>query len=425
MEPHKVIVSNIFGDGNRGGAAITAQAIGAVREAFPACLVVGILVRDEKAEFTYRHTMKRFPEVEFLPPPFVASEGHLGGLAAASRSLVTLAFPRLGRNNVVLEQLRGAEMVVGRGGYIFFQRRGFRDLLSLWLTTFPLTFAARCGIPTVVHAGSVGPFDSRSSRVLCGFILRKASLVLPRDAMSFNCCRQLGMHPDHLEQVPDSVFAFDPPSASVVEEVARRLCLDDGPFAAFTIHREPGTEEVEEAFLRNFEDLARRLLGAGVVKRLVLALQVGGDRAATEEFARRLADPRVSIMRDDLSVEDMIAFYANAACTIGTRLHSTIFSLLSGTPAFPISASGVKADGVFRSIGLGEWVLPYPNFSSADASKLIQEVLISAGAGRQRVAAAVAPAREAASRIPDLIRERISLNDRSPLGGYPERTVGE
>lgn len=410
MKQRTVIVSNIFEDVNRGGAAITAQAIGAVREAYPSCLIAAIRVRDGKAEGSHRHTTKRFPEVELLPPPFVASGRPLGGLAAASRSLLALAVPRYGRTNVVLERLRRAELVVSRGGYIFFQRRGFRDLMSLWLTTFPLMFAARCGIPTVVHAGSVGPFDSRSSRILCGYILRRASLVLPRDAMSFDCCRRLGIRPDRLEQVPDSVFAVDPPSKHVVEEVASRLGITDGSFAALTIQRGPGTEEMEERFLRNLEGLARRLLDDGVVKRLVLAVQVDGDLPATEEFAERLADPRVSIMRDDLSVEDMIAFYASVSCTIGTRLHSNIFSLLSGTPAFPISISGVKSDGVFRSIGLGSWVLPYPNFSSEDASKLIERVLVSKGAGRDRVTQAVAPAREAASRIPDLIRERISLS---------------
>lgn len=410
MKPHGVVVSNIFGDGNRGGAAITAQAIHAVREAYPAYPAAGIVVGHGQVERTHRHTLARFPDLELLAPPFVVSERRLGGLAAVSRSVLALAFPGWRRNNAVLERLRRAELVFSRGGYIFFQRRGFRDLLSLWLTTFPIMFAARCGVPSVVHAGSIGPFDSRSSRILCGFILRRASLVLPRDAESFNCCRRLGIHADRLEQVPDSVFALDPPPVSVVEEVARRLGLHDGPFAAFTIQRGPGTVEAEEGFHRNLEELACRLLGAGAVKRVVLALQDGGDLRVTEEFARRMADPRVSIMRDDLSVQDMIAFYASAACTIGTRLHSTIFSLLSGTPAFPISISGVKSDGVFHSIGLGAWVLPYPNFSSADASRLIQEVLLSNGAGRELVAAAVAPAREAASRIPDLIRERIPLS---------------
>lgn len=235
-------------------------------------------------------------------------------------------------------------------------------------------------------------------------------MVLPRDAMSFDCCRRLGIRPDRLVQVPDSVFAVHPPPPRAVEEVARRLGLTVGSFAAFTIQRGPGTEVVEERFLRNLEGLARRLLDDGVVERIVVAIQVDGDRVVSEEFARRMADTRVSVMRDDLSVEDMIAFYASAACTIGTRLHSTIFSLVSGTPAFPVSISGVKSDGVFRSIGLDAWVLPYPNFSSVDASKLIHEVLASKGGGRERVAEAVAPAREAASRIPDLIRERISLS---------------
>lgn len=253
MKPRRVIVSNIFGDVNRGGAAITAQAIGAVREAYPTCAVAGILVSGRKIEGSHRHTMERFPDVELLPPPFMANGRHLAGLSAVGRSLMALAFPRSGRSNAVLEQLRRADLVVGRGGYIFFQRRGLRDLMSLWLTTFPLMFAARCGIPTVVHAGSVGPFDSRSSRVLCGFILRRTSLVLPRDSMSFDCCRRLGIRPDRLVQVPDSVFAVDP-----VEEVAHRLGLTVGSFAAFTIQRGPGTDVVEERFLRNLEDLRVR-----------------------------------------------------------------------------------------------------------------------------------------------------------------------
>jgi colanic acid/amylovoran biosynthesis protein len=422
-----IVISNVFADDNRGGAAITGAAIDAVLGAFPEARVAAITVAPGMSDRTHRFTRARYPDVDFLTPSIEVPKGALGGLRALMRSVRFLLVRPGPSASPTIHRLLGADLVVSKGGHVFVDRQGIRGLLSLWFTAFPVILAARYGIPTAIHATTIGPFRHKSSRALNRWILRRATLVLPRDGRSHTEALLLGLDPQRVSQVPDSVFSVTPPARKHRESVARKLGFHGVRFGIITVRRGPGSSEVHKQFLANLTRVARSVLDRDIVDRIAVVVQVDGetsDADISRSFVESVADPRVSLVCEDLSPEEMIAFYGAGLFTVGCRLHSAIFSLVGGTPAFSVAVIGAKMHGVFESLGLQEFVVPYPQFDDQALENAIEQVVHKGEASRRAIREAVATARVAAGRIPDLLRSVSGpVSNPRPMGrpGLPVR----
>lgn len=355
----RVVISNVFPDDNRGGAAITAATIETVRKAWPGARVSLVTTGAPRPE-AYRHTLARHPSVELLPPLVPVPRGPLGGVRAVLRSLLAMALPALAAGST-LERIREAAAVVGKGGEVFTGKRRGGALAGFWLAVFPLVLGRRLRLPTALHAITVGPYRPGSAAArLAGWVLRRVDLVLVRDRRSYREARMLGVPSERLQLVPDVVFSMEAPDVEWSSRTAERLELEPLRFGAVTITTSRGAHDDE---LFDFLGASlKQVLGQGVVDTIAVVLQTHGrassDGVASEAFVRRFDDPRVRLIEDDLSPEDLIALYGAAAFMVGCRLHSTLFSVIAGTPAFPISrATTVKADDLFETLGLERFVV--------------------------------------------------------------------
>lgn len=426
-ERPRILLSNVFGDDNRGGAAITAAAIGAVLDAFPGSHLALIPIDDGGPANSFRHTKARFPDVEILEPIVRVAPGALRGIRTVLSSLVLMLRP--GRRPVsrTVRELSDADMVVGKGGYIFVDRAGLRGLLALWMTAFPLMLATRLGVPAVVHPTSVGPLREPLSRWLVRWILRRVDLILVRDPYSFSEALALGIGEDRIVLVPDSVFGMAPPSEDECRQAARRVGLESARFAAVTILHGGADSSADQRFRRKLAGLLRDVLSSSLVERIVVVAQVaqsrplgpnqgpvvafGGDVPVSREFVRLVGDERVSLVEEDLPPDQLVALYGASMFTIGCRLHSALFSLIGGTPAFAVSMAGRKSIGVYAGLGLTEYVVTYPDF---DSPKLLAEISRAVADGevlRSRIKRSVGCARSEVSAIPQLLRR--VLDERS------------
>ena len=358
----RAVISNVYADDNRGGSAITAATIEAVRRAFPGCAVSLITTTDSADDLstTHRHTMRSFPDVEVLPAILAAPKGPLAGIRAVLRSLLLLAAPRSPRRNLSLQRVRQADLVIGKGGQVFSLRRGIRGVAGLWLVLFPVILAARLGITRCLYSVTVGPYGTRDmSRALAGWILRRMNLVLVRDARSRSEVLRLGVKPGAVVQIPDCVFSLVRDTRSRVESLLEEYGLERRRFCTVTITRPAPNEE--PPIFEYIGGILEPLLDRGAVDRVLIVVQADGkvksDLKPSEDLLRHLSDSRVAIVREDLSVEDLMTLYEASAFTLGGRIHSAILSLVAGTPGFPLLRTGaIKAESIFGTIGLGRWV---------------------------------------------------------------------
>ena len=68
--------------------------------------------------------------------------------------------------------------------------------------------------------------------------------------------------------------------------------------------------------------------------------------------------------------------------------------MLAGVPAVLFSTDGVKADGVMRELGLGDRVVPYPDFSLEEVHRQVVTIVREREAERSAVRETVRKARE-------------------------------
>jgi len=402
-----IVIGNVFSDYNRGGAALTAASIRVVQQAFPGRPITVIVVPQPGQQLTQSHaqTMRRFPDVELLPPAYPAPRGRLAGVRATLRSLWAVARGKPAAGSESLRRIAAAELVVSRGGYVFVDRPGFGGLLALWHTAFPIVYASRLGIPTVVFSSSVGPFQDRKSRILNRWILRRATLVLARDPHSYHRALGLGVPFDRVREVPDSVFALDPPTVEERREAAQRHALE-GAVGVVTVRAlVPPPERAR--FLDRLAEALRIAIDEGLVDRIAVVDQItGGDARDSADLLARLPDDRSMRISGDLSPTDLMSLYGSVRFVVGCRLHSTIFAMIAGTPAVAVSLTEQKAAGIFESLGLGRFIVE-ADFKPRELVGLLREIVEGGAAIRERVATAAGEARRRAQELPNLL-EKVS-----------------
>lgn len=424
------MVANVYADDNRGSAALTAAAIRAAQCAFPGCRVELVAVNDAAVGQAYRHTLARHPDVEVLAPVTTVVPGALDGIRAGLRSLRLLLRRPGPTAPETAQRIARADLLISRGGFLFVDYGRLRSVLSLWLTSFPLVLASRFGVPTATYATTVGPFRTLSARVVNRWILRRADLVLVRDDRSYREALGLGLDRSRVVQIPDSVFGLRLLAASGDGNPAAEVGLAGMRFGAITVVEGPTSGVGDGGLLPGLARLIRALLDAGVVDGFAVVVQVDGSLASDAAISAKLVDlvgdERVVLVREDWSPDQLVSFYAAAAFVIGCRLHSAIFSLLAGTPAFVVSVSGTKSEGVFESLGLERFVIA-PDFAPDIVAREVARAVAEGEDLRARIRDIVAGARDEVDGAARLLRrtvhgrdglgERVGSASRSTQGG--------
>jgi len=360
-----VVVCNAFSDDNKGGSAITQQTIDWVKRHFPGnpVFLVPVVQSGGYEEHQHRFTLRRHPDATVVQSPIRAGHSSWATAQALARSLALL-WRRPG-GDAFERTLAGADVVVSKGGYVFVERESSAGLLSLWFTAFPLVYAARKGVRTVVLCTTVGPFRRRGSRLLARWILRRVDLVVTRDPLSTEQARDLGCA--RVLECPDIALTFAPNGAGGSGQP-----LPAGRFACLVVSAE--RRKPDERFLRRLGELSRRMLDERVVERALVVVQSEEDRALSARFVERCGDPRITLLGGDLAPEELVEVYGAAELVITKRLHAGLFAMLAGTPVLMFSTDGVKSDGILEQLEMSDRLLPYPDFSLDEAWRRIQEI---------------------------------------------------
>jgi polysaccharide pyruvyl transferase WcaK-like protein len=282
----------------------------------------------------------------------------------------------------------------------------------MWLTLFPLALASRSRVPTAVLPSTVGPFRHWPSRALSQWVLRRTSLIMVRDGRSQRQVLAMGVDAARVVRIPDGVFRSRRPTVAESRAVADRLGFGDVRFGAVTVRTMPArsgrsTEDVKR-FYDSMAETIRILLARDIVDRIAVVLQIEGhnesDARPAAELLKAVNDPRVRPVPSGLSPDELIAFYGAAQFVITSHLHSSIFSLVAGTPAFPFSLLGEKVDGVFEDLGLQRFVVNGRRFDPATLAETVAQTTANGESVRTEIRQAVDAAGAEAGRASDLLR---------------------
>lgn len=348
-----VVISNVYGDANKGGAAITELTVAFARRLLPEARLVLITVPSNgmKQSPSDQHSNNSHNRSVHIPP-LLSTPGGLRTAVGLLKGAIALLIPQIFRgSHPGLSEVANARIVISKGGYLFGHRSGVRSILGLVSTSFPLLYAWRLRVPTVAYSTSVGPFSGFIHRWATGLILRRLTVVMVRDSDSEQRAIKLGVMPSRLVLMPDCVFSWRPaiesanaserPSASLAVVLREMKSLRD--------------------FLPALESVIVRSHKEGIFSTFQVVVQSHEDRPITNQFADRLHSLGLNAEVADPALDPpsaLLKTYSGSAATISARLHGAIFSMLAGTPAIALSADPSKAEGVMTEVGLRDWVLP-------------------------------------------------------------------
>ena len=120
--------------------------------------------------------MSKYPDCDLLEPLLVEFQsGPRRWLRSAVATSILALRPRSARLQTA-RALVDADLVVSKGGFVFVDRPGIHNKITMWLTVFPLIFVSRAGVRRLSRERKIGPFDESSSPTQQVGILRRFSI---------------------------------------------------------------------------------------------------------------------------------------------------------------------------------------------------------------------------------------------------------
>lgn len=227
--------------------------------------------------------------------------------------------------------------------------------------------AGQAGVPVVLGPQTIGPFNTRRGRMLARRSLRRAALVMARDADSADQARQLGRPVDVLST--DVVFALPQVPVARTRDVVlgiSGLLWHPNPHVDHTRYRDIMT--------RLHSDLLASGRRVSLLAHVLDSPTTDNDVPAVREFATRAAPDSEVIIPADL--DEVRAAVASAQVVIASRMHACLNALSVGTPAIPLAYSK-KFDPLFGGLGWNHTVdlRIVPDAVSATLTQLGDELL--------------------------------------------------
>jgi len=256
-----------------------------------------------------------------------------------------------------VEEYAASDLVLSSGGTYLMPNYDVKPKL------FDLLVALALGRPLVMFTQSIGSFRGRRIGRLLGAALRRAKLLLVRDAASRRSLEELGVPRERIVTAADAAFALACPATrrSALGGLGRPLRV--AMSVRYWPHFPDGAEAGMQRYLGAMARLTERLVREDGCEVTFVSTCQGmpeywTDDAATaylvlarlpEEVRRRVRVDRQH--REPLALREHLREFDVA---VATRLHFAILALCAGTPAMAV-AYEFKTAELFGELGLGAY----------------------------------------------------------------------
>ncbi len=373
----KIVITGITSFRNHGVEALVVSTIAQLRQRLPGATYT---VLDRAPDYD----ASRLPDADVK---FVHDYTIRPLYAGKLRKALTSVMPSLDKDaQTAANELRTASCAVASGGDVFCSEYGHRSLLS---HLQPLKIAHAAGVPFVIHAQSIGPFNNEPDRTAFTALAQHAAAVTVREAASFRYITEdLKLPRDRCHLVADPAFLLGQPDAAEGDALfAHHRAVEGRPTIALSTSSaichwmKSDKSRHVDTWLEVIHWL-RAALDANII--LIPHVQetsaANDDRVLATEIMRRLGhDPRVRLAGGDFSAGDYKAIISRCDLVVAERMHAAIAGLSTGVPTLVIGYS-IKAEGILTDL-LGA------DMTKQSALISIQD-FIAPGAGLARVQAA-------------------------------------
>jgi len=396
----RIVLADCYHDSDKGGGGIVG---GALKTIYVACkkhncqpdiyLIYRFSEDDPRFASAARLTLKTFPDVKVLPAPISSRRGPgLHWLSWAFKVFcigsLRIILPQTSRHKAV-QAIRKADIIIYKGGHFYrsWSKKALVDLVALYILTFPLLLARRLHKRYCLLSHSFGPFNRKTSELIIRFALEKCAYLSCRESISKNILLQCGLDEQKVHVTCDLAFAAFETTDDRIAKILARYKLKHQEYVAVTSRpwfqkqRSRGIETAYQDYIENMAALCDYVI-EDKKKKIALVLQNDGAHSTNEPDIIPLGDifnnikhkESVVILKEDFAFDELVSIYAHALLTIGTRLHSCIFSFVGGTPSIAVAYSH-KAEGIMHMMGADRFLLDIEKLSVSEGRKMIDQII--------------------------------------------------
>lgn len=388
----KIVVVNLHSLENIGDLAILQELICSLHRAFPNAEIVYTVNYINTSGWTPDNATSKLSFVSWLAHPtaqgtwkwrkwlFVPMALWFVLVTTLFRYFKLRLLPLQIQRRSLMQDYYDADMLVSFGGGHFYARTRLSiSFLWNWLI---MALAIWMGKPLILMPQSIGPIAGRLQRRLMKWLVEHAALTAVREYYSLQLLVASGVKTSVLV-LPDLAFAGSQESIVVTEpQLATIWPIVDAsrPLIGITVmnwgnqnnlfHHQ---DRYEQAICALIEHIHRVYRG-----QVILFAQVFGpssdqdDRIITRVIAARFTND-VYVVDAMWSPNMMQTAYSRLDAMVGTRMHSVILSMCTGTPAIAIGYL-YKSVGIMETVGLSDYVLDINTIDSTAACALFDRL---------------------------------------------------
>ncbi len=357
-----ILVTHVFGYANKGDWMLLDSLLSSLRVAFPNAVIRGIC-RDPLEQ------ARRFSVVEWFPQLGVSDRQGLArrieNFAGLSQGLAKFLLPRSLRRLLRI-QVGGVQafddvqlIIACPGGYLEDSNVSIiTNLVHLWM-------GVASGAPVIMAPQSIGPFRKPIWRYFTRRLLARTHHIAAHEEVSRETLlHDLRIQSDSCTLLPDMAYYNRDIDRVAAHKFLADLGLKPHDFGAATVldWYFPFSNDsiaARDRYLQGFAEFAKRF-HASTGRRLLLLKQVEttaggrGDEAAMRAVAAQAPDSIIADMSNHRP-QVMRGIIENACLFVGSRMHSVVFALQTGTPAIAI-AYLPKTWGMMAQVGLTDFI---------------------------------------------------------------------
>ncbi len=396
----KILITNVYSHQNFGDAAIVESTISQIRREYPDAEIS--LMSDFFAENDGRYDCASVPSVFCLPTKASKVRKSLALVVALmySATVALLAALRLRKLAASLlsrsRPYADSDVVLACGGGYLFSSNNSVLSVGLWQEVYHIWLGRVFGKPVVMLPQTVGPLAGAFDRWIVARALLAANLVLCRDKASMDLVSGLTRDRANSRFVPDVVygwFSADEISSTEQAEI-------DTPRISITVldwrwaSPDQDRDKKVDAYLSAIVEACRELSAEQDIDFQVVpqVLVKGGDLPISEKLRDGIASftDRVELLRPEDPLQTVRVYQASTV-VLGSRMHSCIFAIASGTPAVGLSYQP-KVKAMFDQFGLGDNCFEASSVTSDQILEAVRRVLADPARYRQQARDVVAEA---------------------------------
>lgn len=399
-------ILNMSDGSNKGDLAILEGTVALTRRHFPKCKINLLNVDYDQKQIEESKWSRHLQTLDvnhygsFFPGVYAKSRNPIAILVGIKNLVVSfwilgIAFilPRHAlplvpkRYQKAFRAIQSADIIILKGGSYLYSYGGLKQFLFLYRMLLSSIISIRLGKKVIALGHSIGPVQNGICRLLLRYCLSHFYQILVREDISLRyVTEKLRIDKGRIQVIPDLAFWCEESDDNQQESTDFRSVLEREGISSFSLDRPKVGLTVRMWHFPQQDNPTERFNNyiaaiVSIIKRLhkeysatvFIMPHAQCDMELGEHIAEKVKEAEPIVLRSDYSTSTLRMIYSEMDLFIGTRIHSDIFALSTGTPAIAIAYQIPKGFGIISMVDGDNYILDIAELNEENLWQKIQD----------------------------------------------------